>query len=398
MEYIPEIKQEKKIIIALCVLVGYRTITYFINIIFNYLIYGFIWDTLIINLIVILVLLRSLSVISKRISYDMIFLFIFLSILYLWSFLINNNSDIFISVGINLFIKSFPMYILVRSIKDYTLLHKYLKVTSILVTIVAILTYILYIFVKNFDLQYMVFSYDFLPALLYLIYLYSKEKKISILIIIIMSIMVVFLGGARGPLFCILGYILIYFISNYKKKYKQGLLIVASLIFSAGIYINNETAILINTNNILNQLGINSRTIDLLLLNKFSDLSGRDSIYNNAIHSINNSLFGYGLGGDRIILEGYVHNIVLELVLHYGIIFGVIFILTLLVLLLITIFGKDNAIKDLIIIFIPIGVIKLFATGSYLQEPYFFVMLGLIVSYVFYKTNSNIKCDTKKIK
>ena len=110
--------------------------------------------------------------------------------------------------------------------------------------------------------------------------------------------------------------------------------------------------------------------------------SGRLEIQKELIRQIKINPFGYGLGGDRVFTGWYAHNIFLELIVQFGIFIGG-FLCVFLVYIVISSLRKARAemqILSILLLFICTGLIKLLISGSYLIEPYFFLLLGFAIS------------------
>jgi hypothetical protein len=226
--------------------------------------------------------------------------------------------------------------------------------------------------------QYMVFSYNMLVHTIYLFIDFIEHKKLSDGIISILGMIMIFIGGARGPIIIFIYTIIIYFLLRKEGLYKKVI----------GVFLLIVTAIIIYSNfeNIIRWLiyiadanSIDSRTLKMIIDNNFFDSSGRDKIYELLINSI--SLLGTGLYGDRAISGFYAHNIIIELLVQFGYTIGPLIILMLVIVIANGIVSKNNSIRNLSIIFISSGFFKLFLSGSYLnQEPCLYILLALGVN------------------
>lgn len=142
------------------------------------------------------------------------------------------------------------------------------------------------------------------------------------------------------------------------------------------IYINEILEYLYN---LLLNFGIRSRSIQLFLRDDIY-LSGREKIYDDVINGIlDKPIQGIGLAGDRqIIGGGYAHNIFIEILANFGVILGSFIILILICLIISSLFTKENKRYNMIIIWISVGFVHLFVSGSYLIEFKFWILLGLV--------------------
>jgi hypothetical protein len=204
---------------------------------------------------------------------------------------------------------------------------------------------------------------------------------------------VVFVGGARGPLLAFFTFIalMIFHSKNRKFDIKSALLLI--VLVTAIIYIKELALVL---NQFLNSFGIYSRNLSKIILGEFFDSSGRIEIINSIIAVIKENPFSLGIFNDTIALLKYnssyiglySHNIVLQLISEYGLFFGFFALIVLLISIVNIILRKSNILSTLIIMVIPLGLIKLMYTGSYITEPYFYMLIGLIYSYYMNRKES----------
>ncbi len=104
------------------------------------------------------------------------------------------------------------------------------------------------------------------------------------------------------------------------------------------------------------------------------------------------TFLGKGLYGDRIVSDMYAHNILIELLVQYGFILGFLIIIIIIYIIGNGVFSINKRINNLSIIFISSGFLKLFITGSYLnQEPCFYILLGLGMNAIF----ERMKCKNE---
>lgn len=129
-------------------------------------------------------------------------------------------------------------------------------------------------------------------------------------------------------------------------------------------------------------LGLSVRIFDKLLSGTAANINSRDVIQAKLLDAIGVHLFdGYGLCGDRVIAGSYAHNIVLELWVEFGLLIGtMIFLLIAMTLLRGYLSAKTIECKGLIISLIFACFFKLFLSGSYLDEKFLFLLLGLCVA------------------
>ena len=190
----------------------------------------------------------------------------------------------------------------------------------------------------------------------------------------------IFLAGCRGALASIVVCIMLYMFFRKDKPIKKLALIAVILLVGCLVLINFET-ILDSLTDVAENLNMSTRTIEMIQEGEFLEDSGRGIIQEKLKEGY--TLFGSGLYGDRVLSqrESYAHNIIIEILIQFGIIPGMAILLILLVLLLNGVFAKNSDIRFFVIVFMSAGLIKLFFSSSYLmQEPAFYVLLGLCVN------------------
>ena len=129
---------------------------------------------------------------------------------------------------------------------------------------------------------------------------------------------------------------------------------------------------------ILQNFGINSRTLIYFSEGIITSDSGRGEIYDVVIEEIKqNPLFGYGLFADRVFVGGvYCHNIFLEMFVDFGVL-----IPSLLVILFVGYYWKilsvasSKEIQFFILLFLA-SIIPLLLSGSYLTDFKFPLFVG----------------------
>ena len=128
-------------------------------------------------------------------------------------------------------------------------------------------------------------------------------------------------------------------------------------------------------------LGLSVRIFDNLLSVGQMDSSGRDVLAETLIASVKeHSFWGTGLCSDRMMVGVYAHNIALELWVEFGVIIGTIVLVTLIVAFLRGyLCSSSSAEKGLIIALICSSFLKLFLSGSFMDDRWFFALIGLCV-------------------
>lgn len=385
------IENQKILSLTLCTLISYQPITSFINTFLNLFVgEGFIYDTLVCYIFLLILILKSVSIIAKNIKKDVLGIIFLFLLAYLATFLFfpqnrnimfTNILDVMENPLYILFIFSISGYLFMRYIEDYELLMMYMIKSSYIVVYCSLMTFL--IMLINFQQpQYMVFSYNMLFQVTFLSIMFIEKRNYFILVTSSLGFFLIIVAGARGPLVCFLASALIYIFFKQQKLRKKILAVsVIFILICIVMFFFNDILMFIKKT--CDDLNINSRTITLIMEKEFFNDSGRNNIQANIISSY--SLFGSGLYGDRYLSGGdrgaYAHSFFVEMQSQWGYLVGPILIIFVLFLIVRAILSKNNNIKILSIAFLSTGFLKLFFTGSYLnQEPSFWILLALGVN------------------
>ena len=228
--------------------------------------------------------------------------------------------------------------------------------------------------------EYMTFSYNLLLPTTFVLLLCIKEFRVYRAVVAILGVGLIFVAGCRGALLGVVisPLIYIFFFGKLEKniKCRTTILLIAFLLVVLFFY----DPILQAVSSKLTSIGLNSRTLEMLLNSTITDDSSRGQILQNAMSQI--GFLGYGLWGDRVILNGiYPHNIIVEILIDYGWILGS-GLLILMTTILIRGFIKAGTSKSVVMCALfSSGIVRLLLSGSYLgQEPAFYVLISLCLS------------------
>ena len=380
-------RSEKIIIFAICSTVAFNMVDGLVNRLFQVE----FWDSLLTKGIYFGSLLIATFYALKRFKKEMFLFPLFVMVLWLLSYLVfpNNREVLTKEIIYSLTTQLLPIFIITLSVKDYKRLLESLRITSMIVTICALI-YLILGLKDQLQIGYMEFAYQLMFSALFL-FIYAVKYKNKIDIIMSLSgIMMIFVLGSRGAMVGVIAGIVFYFLNKKRASVKR-----TALYFSiTGIFylvFSKFLVVIGNINIILQSININSRTINLLLENEIINSSGRGSLYDQSISALENNLFiGTGMAGDRAVLGIYTHNLFTELLLSYGVILGSVFIFALIYHLISSLFHKNkNEIYYIFFVaFFSSGFMKLMFSWSYLMEPIFFVMIAL--SFLIRKKNRKL--------
>ena len=201
--------------------------------------------------------------------------------------------------------------------------------------------------------------------------------------------------GNRGALLVILVYALINFLFISKKNASTENRIftfVVILVMIIVFVIFHDTFFLL-LYSVIKSMGIESRTLDKLVLGSFTTSLARNAIYENALNIIKiNPLIPKGIGYmTTLSLTGIytfggvntnAHNIVLELLIEYGVVIGSIIFLVVLNKVIrsikFEIMYSDNSIVSLSFCLLLQSIIQLFFSSSLYESNELWIGLVLL--------------------
>lgn len=340
----------------------------------------------------------------RRLSISSVVLFTVVIILSMLSALV--HSDIIMSELPRFLLTALPLIAVGFNLDENRIIAGKYPLTQViyiasLINIIGFILYVLYFLdSRTIDNSEMTWSYSILPSMLYIsFFAIRKRKTLAIILSVAGGALLLFLG-TRGTIVCLLVFIAVQFLYLLKKKGSRivAILIIASLIMF--IQFGDYLAIVRAMREYANSLGLSTRIFDTFLNKEFFASSGRDALKDVAIEAIKRRpLFGYGLFGDRYLANAgsyevgnYAHNIVIELWVQFGVILGSLLFLSVVMIIIKTIFRvTDNMSGQLYLwVFICAGFVKLFLSGSYLLEPYFFLLVGFCVKTIKQRNGCNI--------
>ena len=380
-------RDDRKISIAIMASFVILTIQYFILIYFNLLESGAGSRIQLISKgLVGLAFLYALPPVLKRSKVKAIGIYgISISVFLLHYAIFPENRVYIMGLVFPFFFMSLPAFVYALSLRDFEVFKIVMKKSGYVVFSVGLLIGILVLTGRSsvgaysMSLSY----YMLLPTILFLDELMDKFS-FKMLILIGLSLLIILSLGARGPLLGIAVFSILKFIRpNSKRTYKRAL-VHFSLVSAGVIGVIFLEKIIMSLYNFLQGLGINSRTL-VLLLREDIHLSGRDRIYNIVLEEIlERPLLGIGIAGDtRVIGSSYVHNFFIEIIGNFGIIVGIILSIALIILVVKSLLSKEYNRYNLTIIWVSLGFVHLMVSSSYLTDLKFWILLGLLINMLF---------------
>lgn len=254
------------------------------------------------------------------------------------------------------------------SVYEMEIIHKTLYWISYIVLAIAIFYFhAIYTTLGGFSITDYNMSFSY-ALLLPMASLYAEKKPLSLIGAGAMMMMVVLVGSRGAAVFFVL-YVFADIFLNHKK-----LIIPFTLVFAFLLVLLPAFSLYLDT------YGIESRTITQLMESDRSDQdSGRLEMYAQMWQVLNENWFtGIGLFGDRVYLDVYCHNIVLEVLLNFGMLFGTVVILFFGGICISVFYHADLADKNVFLLYFMATICPLFVSHSYLTDYNFGIFVGML--------------------
>lgn len=244
--------------------------------------------------------------------------------------------------------------------------------------------------------DYQLFGVQLCPFVIMLYPSYLLYHNKSDLIWIIVGFLFLMAGGRQSFVGFFIGMMVVYYsirlnLLTIKQLVVRLMLVLFLLLFIVLLL----PYLIVLLGDVVNVMGMDSRTMDMLTGNELFSTSTRDSIYELSMFYIRSNLYDIkGLFADRYMLRitdswiAYPHNLILELMMDFGVILGGLFSLIILFKFVLRLV-RGNIEKSTIIGIIATSIlVRLMVSSSFMIEGCFYTVLGLLF-------NSN---DDKQIK
>ena len=284
----------------------------------------------------------------------------------------------------------------------------------------AIFTFVvsvLYYFYKSLQVEMsednMDFAYKLLPAVLVLVSaLFEKNKLSTILLrsaLVLFAFIFLVMQGTRGPVLCVAIYAVLV---SFKYFGLKKTLYVTLSILALGLFILYTSvghAIVRLFLDLFNELGVSVRFLELILNESLADGASRNDLASYLLGLMKENPFAirgffadivatrnfqYSTG--KVMLYGtYAHNIYVELIFQFGIIVGLLLCILLTYNLIKLYVNSKGLYAVFVSVFIVNGFVHLLLSGSYLNNPHFYVLLGLFFNETIAKKQANNEVDVE---
>ena len=239
-------------------------------------------------------------------------------------------------------------------------------------------------------------AYQALPHVTMLLWATLEKFRVWKAVVFVLGVLFLLSCGTRGPLVCLgfFGLVYFFFYMNFKGAVyvKIGIISLALLVLA---FLRDIALFFYQT---FTELQLSTRIIEKFIIGDLSNDSFR-SVLREKIYSVldnGNHFWGLGLFGCKNYGVVYPHFLPLDLACTFGYMTGY----TLLILLLLLIgwslwITKGKRVQLLIIMLFSIAIVKLLMTGSFANEPYLYMLIGVCVREVVF-TNPTDRIKKKE--
>lgn len=315
-------------------------------------------------------------------------------VIYLLQYLIFPQNTDYLDKNFGMFfLNTLPLYFIGRTI-NYEKLSSVITLLSIISIFTITYTSFYYKGGDDFGGSYgglhMNISFKLLPfLLLILIDAFNNKKIISICLSLYGFVLLLSLGNRGCVIYytiCLI-YCLMYFL---KKRNNINKSIVVIAIISIIIFLSYDLFFDSLYNILINKSGT-SRIFTIIEENRFFEDSGRFDLVKAIFSSLSTNIFGIGLFGDRVLTGMYSHNIFVEILSSFGFFIGMFLIISLLFVLLKAYKYSFKSNHLFFISLVGFCFFPLMTSDSFLEYPYFYLLLGYSIKLIEEKMSMNKK-------
>lgn len=354
-----------------------------------------------VTICVVLGIMVSLSYFKRVLKLsDIIFYLLIVIYFYACMFLYPNNKPFLEDLSFIFLIKSVPLYFIGISLninKSYNLLRTVSAMSIIILFVVLFLMGGMSVYeLEGDEGEGMGKAYALLPCVLFMIWDSFRKTSFANILLSILGVFLLLSLGTRGPIVCILAFVLLDLLLF--KDYKHPICNRIVIISAGGVLYTFLTPILHGVQGLLMAAGASTRIVNSILEDTFDDSRGRDNIYSFMWEQIiKDPLSGHGLAGDRAsTYASWSHNFAIEIFMTFGLVIGSAILGFLLWMLIIIIVKDIHSIHtQFTILLFCSSIVMLMLSSSFLQEPMVYLFIGYMVNIL--RKNSPVQNEICKI-
>lgn len=236
--------------------------------------------------------------------------------------------------------------------------------------------------------EYQQYGINLCPFIVMIFPSYLIHHRVSDVIWILIGFLLLMAGGRQSFVaFFISMVVIIYCVKLHNLSIGKKLMYACIAILGILILVVITPYIILLLGEVLEILGMESRTMEMLFGNELFSTSTRDYIYELSIYYIKNNLYNIqGLFADRYLLRltdewmAYPHNLILELMIDFGVVIGALLSIIIFIQYAIQIIKSNLEKRTVIGILATIVIIRLMVSSSYMIEGLFYTVVGLLLN------------------
>lgn len=348
------------------------------------------------NYVFLLLFVNAMPCIAKSISVNVLTISIVYIYVLLFSYIFSNYTDIYSVSATGLLRDCIPAFFLAISIRDTDDLSKKIQVISVIILILQFIS-ITVLHTSSAVVNAYSQTTGYQTLIPFSVFFYHASKKGNRLSTAgtLISLVIIVMSGARGPLLCaFIGALLIVY-ENVRENPKRLLTyIVIILLVFVPLYF--YYSILLNwVTGLFDTLGVSTR-----IVNGLTNLDLAEDVMRSRLrrfgtdYSLNHFLVGCGVLNDRYLIYSnvvdatnstvfgsYVHNFFVEILMQFGFVPGLFILLIFLNNLRKTFISAETTNdKEVLYVFFIIGFLPLLVSRSYFTFAEFYLFAGLIIN------------------
>lgn len=276
-----------------------------------------------------------------------------------------------------------PSLTVALKIKDFSGYLVSFRTLGFIGLIFMILAYFMN-YMERWDYQY--YGVQICPFILMIFASYLQNKKRSDLVWVLVGFIFLMSGGRQSFVGFFAGMAVVYYCLRLQHLSLGKIIKLTSFtLIGLLVLVISLPFFLDILGGILNAMGMDSRTMEMLSSNELTSTSTRDDIYELSIYYAKNNLYDIkGFYADRYLLRAfgswiaYPHNLVLELMIDLGVLIGGTISIIILGKYAIRVIKGNTDKRTVIGILATLVLVRLMVSSSFMIEGSFYTILGLL--------------------
>ena len=237
-------------------------------------------------------------------------------------------------------------------------------------------------------------AYNLLPHLLMMLWTTLEKFRIWKAATFVLGIFILLSFGTRGPFVCLAFFGIIYFF--FFMRFEGAIYVKAGIIATFLIVLANLNNIIFYLVKTFTGLQLSTRILEKLIAGDLGNDSYRGVLRDMLYRVLDNGehFWGLGLFGSQNYGVIYPHFLPLDFFCTYGYFVGSILLILLFAFIVRSLWiTRGKKVQAFIMLLFSLSIIKLMLTGTFVNEPYFYFLIGVCatenLSYIYRQTNTS---------